>query len=129
MPDTGPRPARSGSHPVRIAAGSQLTAILQPDGGRAELTLNVPTAHHQGIARLGDGLVPVAWAEDGLIEAVELPPGSGQHPFMLAIEWHPEAGQDRRLVSALVAAAADGRGPGAPAGRVGQAADRRLSPR
>jgi len=40
------------------------------------------------------------------------------------VQWHPEAGQDRRLVSALVAAAADGRGPRAPAG---QAADRRLS--
>jgi hypothetical protein len=48
---------------------------------------------------------------------------------MLAVQWHPEAGQDRRLVSALVAAAADGREPGAPAGRIGQAADRRLSPR
>jgi putative glutamine amidotransferase len=131
-PGAGHRPAPGtfGSHPVRIAAGSQLTAILQPDGGRAELMLNVPTAHHQGIARLGDGLVPVAWAEDGLIEAVELPPGPGQHPFMLAVQWHPEAGQDRRLVSALVAAAAaDGRGPGAPAGWIGQAADRRLSPR
>jgi len=131
-PDAGHRPAPGtfGSHPVRIAAGSQLTAILQPDGGHAELTLNVPTAHHQGISRLGDGLVPVAWAQDGLIEAVELPPGPGQHPFMLAVQWHPEAGQDRRLVSALVAAAADGRGHGAPAGAGrGQAADRRLSPR
>jgi gamma-glutamyl-gamma-aminobutyrate hydrolase PuuD len=125
-----PAPGTFGSHPVRIAAGSKLTAILQPDGGHAELTLNVPTAHHQGIARLGDGLVPVAWAQDGLIEAVELPPGPGQHPFMLAVQWHPEAGQDRRLVSALVAAAADGRGPGTPAGAGrGQAADRRLSPR
>jgi hypothetical protein len=44
---------------------------------------------------------------------------------MLAVQWHPEAGQDRRLVSALVAAAADGPGPGAPAGRASQAADRR----
>jgi putative glutamine amidotransferase len=129
-----PAPGTFGSHPVRTAAGSQLTAILQPDGGHAELTLDVPTAHHQGIARLGDGLIPVAWAQDGLIEAVEVPPGPGQHPFMLAVQWHPEAGQDRRLVSALVAAAAaDGRGAGGPAGagrgRAGQAADRRLSPR
>ena len=124
-----PTPGTFGSHPVRLAAGSQLISILQPDGGHAELTLNVPTAHHQGIARLGDGLVPVAWAQDGLIEAIELPPGPGQHPFMLAVQWHPEAGQDRQLVSALVAAAADGPGPGAAAGRVGQAADRRLSPR
>src|SRR4029077_6183417 len=106
-----------GPHPVRSGAGSPPPPILQPDGGRAELTLNVPTAHHQGIARLGDGLVPAAWAEDGLLEEAELPPGPGQPPFMRAVRWHPEAGQDRRLVSALVAAAADGRGAGAPAGR------------
>ena len=128
-----PAPGTFGSHPVRLAPESQLTALLQPDGGRSGLTLNVPTAHHQGIARLGDGLVPVAWAQDDLIEAVELAPGPGQHPFMLAVQWHPEAGQDRLLVSALVAAAADGREAGAPAGagrgQTGQAADRRLSPR
>jgi putative glutamine amidotransferase len=62
-----PAPGAFGSHPVRLAPGSQLTSILQPDGGRGGLTLDVPTAHHQGIARLGDGLVPVAWAQDGLI--------------------------------------------------------------
>jgi putative glutamine amidotransferase len=123
-----PAPGMFGSHQVRLAPGSRLASILRPGGGPAGLTLNVPTAHHQGIARLGEGLPPFAWAQDGLIEAVELPPGPGQHPFVLAVQWHPEAGQDRRLVSALVAAAADGRGPGAPAGAGrGQAADRRLS--
>src|SRR5437763_1763484 len=106
-----PAPGTFGSHRVRLASGSRLASILRPGGGPAGLTLNVPTAHHQGIARLGDGLVPAAWADDGLIEAVELAHGPGQHPFMLAVQWHPEAGQDRRLVSALVAAAAaDGRG-------------------
>jgi putative glutamine amidotransferase len=125
-----PTPGTFGSHPVRLAAGSQLASILLPGNGRADLTLNVPTAHHQGIARLGDGLAPAAWARDGVIEAVELAPGQGQHSFMLAVQWHPEAGQDRRLLSALVAAAAGGRGRTAAAvpGRA-QAADRRLSQR
>ena len=126
-----PEPGTFGSHPVRLATGSQLASILLPAGGRDGLTLDVPTAHHQGIARLGDGLVPAAWAEDGVIEAVELAPGPGQHPFMLAVQWHPEAGQDRRLVSALVAAAVGGpaRGASAGAGRAtaGQGADRHLS--
>jgi putative glutamine amidotransferase len=126
-----PEPGTFGSHPVRLAPGSQLAAILRPVGGPAELTLDVPTAHHQGIARLGDGLVPAAWAQDGLIEAVEMARGPGQHPFMLGVQWHPEASQDQRLVSALVTAAAAGPGRGAAAaaadGRVGQAADRRLS--
>ena len=126
-----PAPATFGSHPVRLAPGSRLASILPSNGGPADLMLNVPTAHHQGIARLGDGLVPAAWAEDGLVEAIELAPGPGQPSFMLAVQWHPEASQDRRLVSALVVAAANGRdrGPMAGAGKppAGQAADRRLS--
>jgi gamma-glutamyl-gamma-aminobutyrate hydrolase PuuD len=128
-----PAPGTFGSHPVRLDPGSQLASILRPGNGRADLTLAVPTAHHQGIARLGEGLIPVAWAEDGLIEAVELAPGPGRHPFILAVQWHPEASQDQRLMSALVAAAAGGRVPVAAVGAgrapAGQAADRRLSRR
>jgi putative glutamine amidotransferase len=111
-----PAPGTFGSHPVRLAPGSQLASILRPAGNPGGLTLDVPTAHHQGIDRLGDGLVPAAWAQDGVIEAVERPPGSGRHPFLLGVQWHPEASQDRRLVSALVAAAAGEPGRGAAAG-------------
>jgi putative glutamine amidotransferase len=127
LPEEGghrPAPGTFGSHPVRLDPGSRLASILRPGsgghpgrgqaGGEADLTLDVPTAHHQGIARLGDGLVAVAWAQDGLIEAVELAPGSGRHSFALGVQWHPEASQDRRLVSALVMAAADGHAPGSP---------------
>ena len=139
LPEEGghrPVPGTFGSHPVRLDPGSRLASILRPAGGQptgsgADLTLDVPTAHHQGIAQLGDGLVPVAWAQDGLIEAVELAPGPGRHPFALGVQWHPEASQDQRLVSALVTAAATGPGreavAGAADGRAGQAADRRLS--
>ena len=121
-----PEPGTFGSHPVRVAPGSQLATVLRPGDGQAGLTLNVPTAHHQGIARLGDGLVPTAWAQDGCIEAVEMAPGPGRHPFMVGVQWHPEASQDQRLVSALVVAAS-GQGGGAAAGAAaGRAADRRL---
>jgi putative glutamine amidotransferase len=106
-----PAPGTFGSHRVRLAPGSRLASVLRPAGGEQELALDVSTAHHQGIDRLGDGLVPVAWAQDGLIEAVEL---AGPHPFALGVQWHPEAGQDGRLVSALVAAAANGRAHGSP---------------
>jgi gamma-glutamyl-gamma-aminobutyrate hydrolase PuuD len=105
-----PAPGTFGSHRVRLAPRSRLASVLGP-GGKQGLTLDVATAHHQGIDRLGDGLVPVAWAQDGLIEAVEL---AGPHPFALGVQWHPEAGQDRRLVSALVVAAANGRAHGSP---------------
>lgn len=96
------RPGSFGTHQVRVAAGTRLAAILG-DGW-----LDVPTAHHQGIERLGDGLVPAAWAADGLIEAVELPPAAGRHPFVLAVQWHPEASGDERLVKALAAASGKG---------------------
>jgi putative glutamine amidotransferase len=111
-----PSPGTFGSHPVRLAAGSLLASVLQPGDGPAGLTLDVPTAHHQGIDRLGDGLVPAAWAEDGVIEAVEPAPGPSQPPFLLAVQWHPEASQDLRLVAALVAAAAGEQGRAAAAG-------------
>jgi len=130
LPEEGghrPAPGTFGSHPVRLDPGSRIASILRPGNGPsggqpgggdpdrgADLTLDVPTAHHQGIARLGDGLVPVAWAQDGLVEAVELAPRPGRPSFALGVQWHPEASQDRRLVSALVTAAANGHAPGSP---------------
>jgi putative glutamine amidotransferase len=98
-----PQPGTFGSHPVRVAAGSMLAGILQ-----ADRPLAVPTAHHQAIDRLGAGLTATAWAADGIIEAVELA-GGEHHPFVLAVQWHPEAGDDPRLFQALVAAAQSSR--------------------
>lgn len=94
-----PQPGTFGRHPVRVAPGSRLASILPPDQPFA-----VPTAHHQAIGRLGAGLTATAWAEDGIIEAAELT-GGDHHPFVLAVQWHPEAGDDLRLFRALVAAA------------------------
>jgi gamma-glutamyl-gamma-aminobutyrate hydrolase PuuD len=96
--DHTPPPATFGRHPVRVGAGSLLAGILGTDG-----PLPVATAHHQAIGRLGSGLTATAWAPDGIIEAVELD-GGDHHPFVLAVQWHPEAGDDPRLFQALVAA-------------------------
>jgi putative glutamine amidotransferase len=93
-----PAPGTFGSHPVRVAAGTRLAGILGANGDGVD----VPTAHHQAVDRLGEGLVATAWAEDGIIEAVESAAGDR---FLLAVQWHPEAGTDRRLIEALVAAA------------------------
>jgi putative glutamine amidotransferase len=71
----------STSHPVRLAADSALASAL---GG--ESLASVPSWHHQAIARLGDGLTPVAWAADGVIEAAEL--AGAQR--LTAVQWHPE---------------------------------------
>jgi putative glutamine amidotransferase len=49
----------------------------------------VNSSHHQAIKTPGEGLVPVAWSEDGLIEAVELDQRFS-HPFFTGVQWHPE---------------------------------------
>ena len=52
-------------------------------------------------ATSGRGLVVTARADDGVIEAVELPGAR----FVLAVQWHPEEGMDQRPFDALVQAA------------------------
>ena len=68
------------SHPVRVDEGSRLAEIV------GEPVLQVNSLHHQGIKDLAPRLKPIAYAPDGLIEAVEL----SDHPFGLAVQWHPE---------------------------------------
>ncbi|TNY36366.1 gamma-glutamyl-gamma-aminobutyrate hydrolase family protein [Thermomonospora catenispora] len=92
-----PAPGRIGRHRVRIAPECLLGAML---GDQVE----VPTYHHQAVDRLGAGLVPVAWTDDRVVEAVEL---SG-HRFGLGVQWHPEDGDDLRLFAGLVAEAGGG---------------------
>jgi putative glutamine amidotransferase len=91
-----PEESRHGSHKVSVASGSQLARLL----GRTEA--DVPTHHHQAADRLGVGLVPTAWADDGVVEAVELAEPAS---FLVAVQWHPEAGDDPSLFDALIAAA------------------------
>ncbi len=81
-------------HGVKIEDGSRLGAVL---GDRAP----VKSHHHQGVGRVGDGLVEVAWADDGTIEGLEDP----QRRFAVGVLWHPEAGEDQKLFEALVAEA------------------------
>ncbi|MFB6571226.1 gamma-glutamyl-gamma-aminobutyrate hydrolase family protein [Streptomyces noursei] len=88
-------PGVFGRHEVTSVPGTLLAATLPEP-------VAVPTYHHQAVDRLGSGLVVSAYAEDGTIEAVELP---GAPALTLAVQWHPEAGEDTRVMDALVAAA------------------------
>jgi putative glutamine amidotransferase len=94
-----PDPGGYGRHQVSVAPGSRLAGLL----GRTETT--VPTHHHQAIDRLGAGLVAVAWTDDGVIEAAEPAGSAGPTSLLAAVQWHPEAGDDPSLFTALVAAA------------------------
>jgi putative glutamine amidotransferase len=99
-----PEPGGYGAHEVTVAPGSRLASILQRTDLTDHLPVQVPTHHHQSIDVLGTGLAATAWATDGTIEAAELDPA--QHPFAVAVQWHPEAGDDLSLFRALAAAAA-----------------------
>lgn len=67
-------------HAVAIAPESRLAQVY----GRTQVT--VQSVHHQAVGRLGHGLRAVAWAPDGVVEALE----SDQHAFVVAVQWHPE---------------------------------------
>jgi putative glutamine amidotransferase len=83
---------RFSEHPVEVKDGTRLSSILGPkhDG--------VQSSHHQGVSRVGAGLVETAWAEDGTLEGLEDP----DRRFAVAVLWHPEMEDDKRLFSALV---------------------------
>lgn len=84
-------PGVFGEHDVTVEQDSRLGSLL---GARAP----VKSHHHQGFGRLGGGLVPTAYAEDGTLEALEDP----TKRFALGVLWHPEAGEDAALFAALV---------------------------
>ena len=82
-------------HPVEVKEGTRLAEVL------GEHPPAVKSSHHQGVGRVGEGLVETAWAEDGTLEALEDP----SRRFALGVLWHPESGEDKRLFDALVAEA------------------------
>jgi putative glutamine amidotransferase len=90
-----PGPGIAGSHGVRISGDGQL-------GGIVGTTAEVTASHHQAVQRLGTGLIAVAWADDQVVEGVELQ----GHPFGIGVQWRPEDGNDLRLFEAFVHAAA-----------------------
>ncbi len=93
-------PGTEPTHGVRVEAGSALATALQA----VEVAVN--TFHHQAVDRLGEGLRPVAWAPDGLVEGIEDP----DQRFVVGVQWHAESlralPEQRALFAAFTAAAA-----------------------
>ncbi|MEV7907596.1 gamma-glutamyl-gamma-aminobutyrate hydrolase family protein [Streptomyces anulatus] len=88
-------------HPVTVRPGSLLAGIAGAE------TVTASCYHHQCVSEPGEGLVAVAHAADGTVEAAELAGAAG---WFLGVQWHPEdtAATDpvnRRLFDALVEAA------------------------
>ncbi|MCO4694578.1 gamma-glutamyl-gamma-aminobutyrate hydrolase family protein [Streptomyces sp. RO-S4] len=87
-------PGTFGRHPVKPVPGTRYADTVPEE-------TSVPTYHHQAVDRLGTGLIPSAYAEDGTVEAVERPDGH----WVVGVQWHPEMGEDPRVVRALITAA------------------------
>ncbi|MGH2769794.1 MAG: gamma-glutamyl-gamma-aminobutyrate hydrolase family protein [Actinomycetota bacterium] len=75
----GPGRQEVSHHPIRLREGSRTARAM----GLEEVIC--VSDHHQALARLGEGLVAVGWAPDGVIEAVELAEG-----WVVGVQWHPE---------------------------------------
>jgi putative glutamine amidotransferase len=84
------------AHTVSLKCESKLDQIY----GEDEVQVN--SLHHQGISRVGEGLVATAFAPDGLVEGLEV---SGAD-FALGVQWHPECLPDdmgsQRLFAAFI---------------------------
>ena len=98
------------THVVEIEPATKLHGIL----GRRRVRVN--SFHHQAVRRLGRGLRAVAWAPDGVVEAIE---ATGPR-FLVGVQWHAECLVERRRHAALFAAfvgAASGDLEATPRGR------------
>jgi putative glutamine amidotransferase len=96
--------ARYAPHDVVLRGDSLLGRLLGTQ-------VTVPAAHHQAPYNLGEGLTVTGWSTDGEVtEALEV----AGHRFGVGVQWHPEEGDDPRLLAAFVEAAAQP-GPARPA--------------
>lgn len=68
------------AHHVLVEQGSRLRELLGAD----EFAVN--SLHHQAVSQPGEGVRIVAWAPDGIPEAMELP----AKRFAIAVQYHPE---------------------------------------
>jgi putative glutamine amidotransferase len=67
-------------HKVSVQPGSLTELVL----GQREVPAN--SLHHQAVKNIGAGIVVSGYAEDGVVELLEVP----AQPFMLGVQCHPE---------------------------------------
>jgi len=77
-----PIPSTQPSHKVDVMKGTLLDAAAKSH------SMQVNSTHHQGIKKMGRGLLACATAPDGLVEGVEIK--SARKQFLLGVQWHPE---------------------------------------
>ncbi len=88
-----PSPGVFGDTSVSLAPESRLASLIGT-------THTVQCHHHQSV-RDHPGFTAVAWADDGVLEAME----TAGDRLCVAVQWHPEVAADAGLFRALVEAA------------------------
>jgi putative glutamine amidotransferase len=84
---------RDSDHEVRLEPGSLAARAA------GEVFHSAKSHHHQAVAEIGAGLEVTGWsALDDLPEAIE----AHERRFALGVQWHPEADETSRLITALV---------------------------
>jgi putative glutamine amidotransferase len=84
-------------HEVDLHGGSKVAGLYGAFGnggtgntgrtdGTTGVTVKIASGHHQAVARVAEGLVVTAVAEDGTVEALEDP-----ERWVASVQWHPEA--------------------------------------
>ena len=89
-------PRRPSEHSIQIDRETRLAKILKV------VDVTVVSWHHQALRTIPNCWKTVAWAADGLVEAIE----HQDHPWLIAVQWHPEMSSTEsphgRLFRALV---------------------------
>lgn len=84
---------------LHLAPGEEVFHGVRTEGFMKKLygrNLTVNSSHHQGVDRIGRGLIPAAWASDGVVEAFyheRLP--------ILGVQFHPERMEQGDAIFAL----------------------------
>lgn len=79
-------PLSDRGHRVEMAVDSRLRDLYGP-------TADVNSFHHQAVDRLGEGVRACAYAEDQVIEAIEV-----EGADAIGVQWHPEFVTDREPI-------------------------------
>ena len=73
-------PRNQTSHSIIIKKNTKLIKITKKN------KIQVNSAHHQSVDKLGKNLITSAVGEDSIVEAIE----HTNHPWCLGVQWHPE---------------------------------------
>ena len=87
-------------HPVNVDETTHAAEVF------GETLLQVNSLHHQGLKDIASPLRAAGYAPDGLVEIVEIP----DHPFAVAVQWHPEWLTDQKSTRNLFKAFVDAAG-------------------